>query len=176
MVHASAQGLADSLNANEIERNLLYPDVERVSSLSLLSLSIFSFTDSLAIFYRSVKYRSLSRSKSFVPLKSSVSIEQKNSGQCQTRSSKSTFASKCTTLSSTPPNRPFPPPSKSGNRARFRISSFHPSPRINKSLFPSLSFPFLLLLFSCSWASRRVLGSRIQCQNLCIFVCSLLYQ
>jgi hypothetical protein len=31
MVHASAQGLADSLNADEVERNLLYPDVERVS-------------------------------------------------------------------------------------------------------------------------------------------------
>jgi len=49
MVHASAQGLADSLNANEIERNLLYPDVERVSLLSLLSLSLFFVTDSLVI-------------------------------------------------------------------------------------------------------------------------------
>lgn len=31
MVHASAQGLADSLTPAETERNLLYPDVERVS-------------------------------------------------------------------------------------------------------------------------------------------------
>ena len=35
MVHASAQGLADSLNSDECERNLLYPDVERVRSFAL---------------------------------------------------------------------------------------------------------------------------------------------
>ena len=31
LVHAAAQGLADSLTVGETERNLLYPDVERVS-------------------------------------------------------------------------------------------------------------------------------------------------
>jgi hypothetical protein len=38
LVHAAAQGLADSLTTGETERNLLYPDVERVSfALSELS-------------------------------------------------------------------------------------------------------------------------------------------
>lgn len=30
-MHAAAQGLADSLTPGELERNLLYPDIERVS-------------------------------------------------------------------------------------------------------------------------------------------------
>ncbi|KAG0653522.1 hypothetical protein C6P46_002502, partial [Rhodotorula mucilaginosa] len=35
LVHAAAQGLADSLTTGETERNLLYPDVERIRDVSI---------------------------------------------------------------------------------------------------------------------------------------------
>ncbi|GAA5872013.1 hypothetical protein JCM3774_006580 [Rhodotorula dairenensis] len=35
LVHAAAQGLADSLTVGETERNLLYPDVERIREVSI---------------------------------------------------------------------------------------------------------------------------------------------
>ncbi|BGP57575.1 hypothetical protein JCM8202v2_005219 [Rhodotorula sphaerocarpa] len=35
LVHAAAQGLADSLTPGELERNLLYPDIERIREVSI---------------------------------------------------------------------------------------------------------------------------------------------
>lgn len=177
MVHASAQGLADSLNANETERNLLYPDVERVS-LSLSPFYLLKLTNSLP-FNRFVKYRSPSLSRLFVLLKSSESIVQKNSGQCRTRSSKSTFASKCTTLFSTPLNRPFlSSPPQNRDRARFCIFSFHSPPHQQIALSPSLSsftFPLLLLVFCVfSGFSRGFFGRRISAK-ICVYLSILSY-
>ncbi|GAA5825984.1 hypothetical protein JCM5353_008986 [Sporobolomyces roseus] len=60
MVHASAQGLADSLNANETERNLLYPDVERIREVSItIALKVIRSAQKLGV-DRAEELRSMS--------------------------------------------------------------------------------------------------------------------
>ncbi|GAA5991350.1 hypothetical protein JCM5350_006993 [Sporobolomyces pararoseus] len=50
MVHASSQGLADSLTPDEIERNLLYPDVERIREVSItIALKVIRSAQKLGV-------------------------------------------------------------------------------------------------------------------------------
>ncbi|GAA5877685.1 hypothetical protein JCM16303_000204 [Sporobolomyces ruberrimus] len=50
MVHASAQGLADSLTPAETERNLLYPDVERIREVSItIALKVIRTAQKLGV-------------------------------------------------------------------------------------------------------------------------------
>ncbi|GAA6009498.1 hypothetical protein JCM11491_003579 [Sporobolomyces phaffii] len=50
MVHASAQGLADSLNSDETERNLLYPDVQRIREVSItIALKVIRSAQKLGV-------------------------------------------------------------------------------------------------------------------------------
>ncbi|GAA5939675.1 uncharacterized protein JCM15063_005252 [Sporobolomyces koalae] len=60
MVHASAQGLADSLTAAETERNLLYPDVERIREVSItIALKVIRSAQKLGV-DRNEELRSMS--------------------------------------------------------------------------------------------------------------------
>ncbi|GAA5841738.1 hypothetical protein JCM3766R1_005167 [Sporobolomyces carnicolor] len=60
MVHASAQGLADSLNSDECERNLLYPDVERIREVSItIALKVIRSAQKLGV-DRAEELRSMS--------------------------------------------------------------------------------------------------------------------
>ncbi|GAA5936374.1 hypothetical protein JCM1841_002920 [Sporobolomyces salmonicolor] len=50
MVHASAQGLADSLTSEELERDLLYPDIERIREVSIrIALSVIRSAQKLGV-------------------------------------------------------------------------------------------------------------------------------
>ncbi|GAA6063694.1 hypothetical protein JCM10212_000273 [Sporobolomyces blumeae] len=50
MIHASAQGLADSLTADELERDLLYPDVERIREVSItIALKVIRCAQKLGV-------------------------------------------------------------------------------------------------------------------------------
>ncbi|GAA5974298.1 hypothetical protein JCM11641_006720 [Rhodosporidiobolus odoratus] len=50
MIHAAAQGLADSLTADELERNLLYPDIERIREVSIkIAVSVVRSAQKLGV-------------------------------------------------------------------------------------------------------------------------------
>lgn len=60
MVHASAQGLADSLTSDELERDLLYPDVERIREVSItIALKVIRSAQKLGV-DRAEELRSMS--------------------------------------------------------------------------------------------------------------------